>query len=70
MPKITDKPLEAIQVRLFKEDLDMLRHLYKGSFGVNRAIRSIVHTFVTQTQATANARIDEQEAIAEVEHAG
>lgn len=61
MPKISEKPLEAIQVRLFKEDLDALRALYAGQFGVNRAIRSIVHTFVTHTQATANRQIDEQE---------
>lgn len=62
MPKISEKPLEAIQVRLFKEDLDALRALYAGQFGVNRAIRSIVHTFVTHTQATANRQIDANEA--------
>lgn len=67
MPKISDKPLEAIQVRLFKEDLDALRALYAGQFGVNRAIRSIVHSFVTQTQATANRQIDANEADA-MEH--
>ena len=61
MPKITDKPLEAIQVRLFKEDLNALRRLYSGTFGVNKAIRTIIHTFVTQTQAKANAAIDAQE---------
>lgn len=61
MPKITDKELEAIQVRLFKEDLDVLRRLYAGGFGVNRAIRSIVHTFVTQTTAAADAAINKQE---------
>lgn len=61
MPKITDKPLEAIQVRLFKEDLDILRQLYAGQFGVNRVIRTIVHTFVNQTQAKANQAIDELE---------
>jgi hypothetical protein len=62
MPKITDKPLEAIQVRLFQDDLNALRRLYAGSFGVNRAIRTIVHSFVTQTEAKANAAIDELEA--------
>lgn len=58
MPKITEKPLEAIQVRLFKEDLDVLRTLYKGSFGVNKAIRTIVHSFVAQSAARANKVID------------
>jgi hypothetical protein len=67
MPKITDKELESVLVRLFKEDLVVLRRLYKGSFGVNRAIRTIVHTFVTQTTAIANAEIDGTPAAAEAE---
>lgn len=62
MPKISDKPMVAIQVRLFEEDLTVLRKLYRGSFGVNRAIRTIVHTFVAQTSAMANDAIDEAEA--------
>jgi hypothetical protein len=61
MPKITEKDLELIQVRLFKDDLMTLRRLYAGSFGVNKAVRTIVHTFVTQTLATANAEIDATE---------
>lgn len=65
MPKITDKELTALQVRLFKEDLDYLRELYAGQFGVNRAIRTIVHTFVTQTKAHADKAIDKAEAIKE-----
>lgn len=64
MPKITDKELEAIQVRLFKEDLDYLRQLYGGQqFGVNRVIRTVVHSFVTQAAAEANRNIDAQEAV-------
>lgn len=62
VPKITDEPLEAIQVRLFQKDLNALRKLYRGSFGVNKAVRTIVHAFVTQTEARANAAIDELEA--------
>lgn len=58
MPKITDEELEAIQVRLFKKDLDYLRSLYRGSFGVNKAIRQIIRTFITQTQASAARMID------------
>jgi hypothetical protein len=61
MPKITDKALTALQVRLFKEDLDYLRELYAGQFGVNRAIRTIVHSFVTHTKAEANKTIDRME---------
>lgn len=66
MPKIGDEPLEAIQVRLFKKDLDALRRLYKGSFGVNRAIRTVIHSFVTQTEARANQEIDKMEASEEL----
>ena len=66
MPKITDEELEALQVRLFKKDLDTLRRLYANNFGVNRAIRTIVRTFVKQVEAKANAHIDEVENIAEL----
>jgi hypothetical protein len=58
VPKITDKPLEMIQVRLFKEDLDALRALYAGNLGVNKAIRTIVHVFVAKSNAEANKAID------------
>lgn len=58
MPKITDEELEAIQVRLFKNDLDYLRTLFKGSFGVNKAIRNIIRTYVTHVKANADARIN------------
>jgi hypothetical protein len=61
MPKISDEPLEAIQARLFKSDLDYLRSLYSGSLGVNKAIRQIVRSFVTHTKAEANKAIDETE---------
>ena len=64
MPKISDEPMEAIQVRLFKKDLDKLRTLFSGHFGVNKAIRTIIRTYVTQADAAANAAIDEAEAIA------
>lgn len=62
MPKITDEDLEAIQVRLFKADLDYLRSLYKGSFGVNRAIRNIIRVYINQTKAAAADNIDALEA--------
>ena len=62
MPKITDEDLEAIQVRLFKKDLNYLRRRYAGQFGVNKAIRQIVRAFVTHAEANANALIDEAEA--------
>lgn len=62
MPKITDEDLEAIQVRLFQSDLNYLRSLYKGSFGVNKAIRNIVRVFVNNTKASAAEYIDDGEA--------
>lgn len=61
MPKITDEELQPIQVRLFKKDLDVLRRNYAGQFGVNRAIRTIIRSFVAQTEAKANAMIDDME---------
>lgn len=61
MPKITDEPLEAIQLRLFKSDLDKLREMYSGSFGVNKALRTIVRSFLIQTQAKADKLIDQDE---------
>jgi hypothetical protein len=61
MPKITDKPLEAIQLRLFKDDLDELRLLYAGQFGVNKAIRTIVHSFINQVRSKAAKAIDNTE---------
>lgn len=63
MPKITDEELTLIPVRLFTKDLAVLRRLYKGQFGVNRAIRTIVRSFVAQSEAKANAVIDENETI-------
>jgi hypothetical protein len=61
MPKITDEELTLIQVRFYKKDIDMLKRLYGGDFGVNKAIRQIIRTFVTQAEARANAIIDEAE---------
>lgn len=67
MPKITDEDLEAIQVRLFKADLDYLRMIYRGSFGVNKAIRTIVRRDVRLMRANAAAQIDASEAITATE---
>ena len=61
MPKITDEELVAIQLRLFKKDLDKLRKLYGGQFGVNKAIRTIVRSFITQAEEKANKIIDTAE---------
>jgi hypothetical protein len=61
MPKISDEEMEVKAVHLFKSDLDYLRSLYNGSFGVNKAIRSIVRSWVNVAKASASARIDEVE---------
>ena len=61
MPKISDEPLEAIQAKLFKSDLDYLRSLFKGHVGVNKVIRTIVRTYVNQVKAEAAKRIDKAE---------
>jgi hypothetical protein len=62
MPKITEEPLTAIQVRLFEADLAALKRLYGQDVGVNAAIRTIVRVFLRQVDAKANATIDSQEA--------
>jgi hypothetical protein len=61
VPKISEEKLIAIQVRLFETDLKYLRSLYGDSFGVNKAIRTIVRSFVTQSRARAAQIIDEKE---------
>jgi hypothetical protein len=61
MPKITDEELEALQIRLFKTDLDYLRALYRGHFGVNKAVRQIVRAYIIQAKAHAASAIDEIE---------
>lgn len=58
MPKISDQPLELLYVRLFKSDLDELRKLYRGNLGVNKAVRTIVHIFVSRSKAAADKVID------------
>lgn len=67
MPKITDEELEPIQLRLFQKDLIYLRSLYKDTVGVNKALRTIVRSFVNQTRARTDAAIDDLEADASQE---
>lgn len=61
MPKISDEELQAIQLRLFKKDLEYLRKFYSGTVGVNKAIRNIVRSFVRHAEAQANSAIDKLE---------
>lgn len=58
MPRIFEKKLVAIKLRLFEEDLNALRRNYGNEFGVNQAIRTIVHSFLTQTQAKMDKSVD------------
>lgn len=69
MPKITDEPLEAIQAKLFKSDLNYLRSLFKGHVGVNKVIRNIVRTYVNHVKAEAAKEIDRVEAEAKEQEA-
>ena len=64
MPKITEEELEAVQVRLFKSDLVKLRRMFAKEFGVNKAIRAIVRTYLRQAEAKAAVTIDRAEAAA------
>ena len=58
MPKLEEEPLTSIQVRLFTSDLAALRKLYSQSPGVNKAIRTILRTFLRQAEANAAVKID------------
>ena len=61
MPKISDEEMEVKAVHLFKSDLDYLRSIYNGQFGVNKAIRTIVRNWVNTAKASASSRIDDIE---------
>ena len=61
MPKITDEPLEAIQAKLFKSDLNYLRSLFKNNVGVNKVIRTVVRSYVNQVKSEAAKSIDKSE---------
>lgn len=67
MPKITEEELVVLPIRLFKADHEELKKLFGNGFGVNKAVRTIVRTFVTQAKARATAAIDAQEAAVKVE---
>jgi hypothetical protein len=67
MRRTSDKPMTKMVVRIFDEDLAILRRNYSAGFGVNRAIRQIVHVFITQTNASADAKIDQLETMALLE---
>ena len=55
MPVITDKPLEKVLLRLYKEDLAVLRQIYGPSNKVNEIIRTVVHTWTRKAlEATTN----------------
>ena len=58
MPKLESEPLEAIQLRLYRRDLETLRALYGSTLGVNRTIRTIIRTFLKQKESRANITFD------------
>ena len=62
MPKIMEEPVTPIEVRLFTSDLNKLRQLFAGNVGVNKAIRTIVRTYMRQVEAKAATEIDQAEA--------
>ena len=66
MPKISDEPLEAIQLRLFKKDLDHLRRFYGSNVGVNKVIRNLVRSLVIHNESHANSLIDLSETSGEL----
>jgi len=63
VPKITEKPLVKMKLRLFEEDYERLRTLFGPNIGINKAIRSIVHSFLNQTDAKIRDKIDSIEGL-------
>jgi len=64
MPRISEKPLRVIQIRIFEEDYQRLRALFPpgdSTVGMNAALRTVIHSFLTQTEAKMRQVIDEVE---------
>lgn len=61
MPKITDKPLRRVIIRVFDEDYQKAKELFGPNIGLNKAWRTAIHAFMTQTEAKIRAKVDEME---------
>ena len=61
MPKISEEPLQLLQVRIFKSDDSRLDALCGPKLNKNRLIRTIIRTYLNNTEAAINKRIDEME---------
>lgn len=61
MPKISEKPLKIIQVRIFDEDDKRLDALCSAKLSKNRLIRTIIHTYLGSIEATIDKQIDKLE---------
>lgn len=62
MPALSDKPLQHVHFRIYKEDAERLQALFGHTHGgVNRAVRAALHSFLNHNYATLHAKIDEIE---------
>ena len=62
MPKISDEPLVAVKLRLFKSDYERIKTIYgSGNVHAAKVIRTIVRSFVRQTESQMRAKVDEVE---------
>jgi hypothetical protein len=62
MPKISDEPLKVIQIRIFAKDDQRLKTLFGGSgVKINKILRTLIRTFLNQTEAKVQARIDAED---------
>lgn len=70
MPKISDKPLAKVCVRLWKDDFNYLTEKAKENpeAPFNFLVRNIVSTFVRQMRAMENRLIDEAETDLQMEN--
>lgn len=60
MPKISEKPLTRVCIRVWKEDYDKLREVSEASndIGVNLLIREIVHNYVKNLRDRERQNLD------------
>lgn len=61
MPKISEKPLRRIQLRIFEEDYIRANKLFGRDIGVNAALRTMIHSCLNQTENRVRQLVDAQE---------
>jgi hypothetical protein len=69
MPRISEKPMIRLHVRIWAEDKLALDQMFGSSdLTRTRAIRDIIHEYVKHTRAKAQAEIDSFPPFADLTH--